>query len=139
MRWGHSLVQLLVMLAVIAVLCAVTLPRLGDARDRSAVRGAATEVVAALAAARGAAVLRSSRVTVVIDTSGATVRVLTGAETLHVRALRLEFGVTLEATRDSITYGPSGRGYGASNSSVVVHRRSASDTIFVSRLGRVRH
>jgi Tfp pilus assembly protein FimT len=138
MRRGYSLVQMVVVLALIAVLCGVSIPRLSDARDRSAVRGAATQVVTVFAVARSAAVLRASRVAVVIDPGAATLRVLAEAETLHVRALRPEFGVTLEASRDSVAYGPTGRGYGAANSSIILRRGSAVDTVFVSRLGRVR-
>jgi Tfp pilus assembly protein FimT len=139
MRRGYSLMQMLVVLTIIALLCGISIPRLSSARDASAVRGAATQVVTALALARSAAVLRASRVAVVIDPAAATLRVLADAETLHVRALRPEFGVTLEATRDSVAYGPTGRGYGAANSSIILRRGSAADTVFVSRLGRVRH
>jgi Tfp pilus assembly protein FimT len=139
MRRGYSLVQMLVVLAIIAVLCGISIRRLSDARDGSAVRGAATQVATAFALARSAAVLRASRVAVVIDPNAATLRVLAEAETLHVRALHSEFGVTLEATRDSVAYGPTGRGYGAANSSIILRRGSAADTVFVSRLGRVRH
>ena len=139
MRRGYSLVQMLMVLAIIAVLCGIAIPRLSEARDESAVRGAAAQVVTALALARSAAVLRASRVAVVIDADAATLRVLAEAETLQVRPLRPEFGVTLEATRDSVAYGPTGRGYGAANSSVILRRGSAADTVFVSRLGRVRH
>jgi Tfp pilus assembly protein FimT len=138
MRRGYSSVQMLVVLAIIAVLCVISIPRLSDARDRSAVRGAATQVVTAFALARSAAVLRASRVAVVIDPELATLRVLAESETLHVRALRPEFGVTLTATRDSVAYGPTGRGYGAANSSIILRRGSAADTVLVSRLGRVR-
>jgi type II secretory pathway pseudopilin PulG len=139
MRPGYSLMQMLIVLAIIAVFCGIAIPRLSAARDGSAVRGAATQVVTAFALARSAAVLRASRVAVVIDSNAATLRVLTEAETLHVRALRPEFGVTLEATRDSVAYGPTGRGYGAANSSIILRRGAAVDTVFVSRLGRVRH
>jgi Tfp pilus assembly protein FimT len=139
MRRGYSLIQMLVVLAIVAILCGISIPRLGSARDQSAVRGAATQVATTFALARSAAVLRASRVAVVIDPASVTLRVLADAETLHVRALRPEFGVTLEATRDSVAYGPTGRGYGAANSSIILRRGSAADTVFVSRLGRVRH
>jgi Tfp pilus assembly protein FimT len=139
MRRGYSLLQMLVVLAIIAVLCGISIPRLSDARDRSAVRGAATQVVTAFALARSAAVLRASRVAVIIDPDVATLRVLAESETLHVRELRPEFGVSLAATRDSVAYGPTGRGYGAANSSIILRRGSAADTVLVSRLGRVRH
>jgi hypothetical protein len=48
-------------------------------------------------------------------------------------------GVTLESTRTSITYSQTGIGYGAGNLTLIIARNLAADTIFVSRLGRVRH
>jgi hypothetical protein len=47
--------------------------------------------------------------------------------------------VVLSASRARVVYSASGFGYGAANLSVVVRRNSAVDTVFVSRLGRVRH
>jgi hypothetical protein len=46
--------------------------------------------------------------------------------------------VRLAATRDSMAYLPLGLGYGAANLRAVLTRGRASDTVFVSRLGRVR-
>ena len=44
----------------------------------------------------------------------------------------------LIASRLTVLYGPSGRGWGASNTSIAVTRGRWVDTLFVSRLGRVR-
>jgi hypothetical protein len=46
--------------------------------------------------------------------------------------------VALEATRDSLAYGPDGLGVGAANLRLVLRRGAAADTLSVSRLGRVR-
>jgi hypothetical protein len=37
-----------------------------------------------------------------------------------------------------MSYAPTGMGYGAANLSVVVRRNAAVETVYVSRLGRVR-
>ena len=39
---------------------------------------------------------------------------------------------------DTVTYGASGRGYGAANSTIVLSRGAAAETVFVARLGRAR-
>jgi hypothetical protein len=48
------------------------------------------------------------------------------------------YGVRVTASRDSMAYDARGLGYGAANLSVVVHRGRVAETVYVSRLGRVR-
>jgi hypothetical protein len=62
-----------------------------------------------------------------------------GTDTVRKRDIGAEHGVELSATRVRMSYSAMGIGYGAANLSAVVRRRSAVDTVFVSRLGRVRH
>jgi len=57
---------------------------------------------------------------------------------LMVHQIGTELGVTLRASRDSVVYGPSGRGYGATNTTLIVSLNGIEDTVTVSRLGRVR-
>jgi hypothetical protein len=54
------------------------------------------------------------------------------------RDLRSVFGVRLSASRDSMAYDARGLGLGAANLSLVIRRGAAAETVFVSRLGRVR-
>jgi len=62
-----------------------------------------------------------------------------GTDTLRKRELGLIHEVKLSATRTSITYSPTGMGYGAANLTLVIVRGNSVDSLFVSRLGRVRH
>lgn len=137
-RGGHTLIELAIALVIMAILLGIAAPRLGTLRDRASVRSAATELAAILSSARRAAMLRSSAAMVVIDEARSTASVIVGADTILTHDPGSELGVTLTATRDTVLYGPSGRGWGASNTSIVVARGRWADTIFVSRLGRVR-
>ena len=96
------------------------------------------QLVATLGAARSSAQSRAERVSVAMDSSAGLLRILAGADTLLVRSLRAELGVAFTASRDTVTYGASGRGYGATNSTIVLRRGAAAETVFVARLGRAR-
>lgn len=138
MRTGFTLLEQLVVLVIMAILLTLVGARTLTALDRSAVRNARIQLIAALGAARGSAQSRAERVSVAMDSSAGLVRVLAGADTLLVRSLRVELGVAFAASRDTITYGASGRGYGATNSTIVLRRGAAAETVFVARLGRAR-
>lgn len=138
MRKGYSLPEQLIVIAVMTILLAIIGPRTLSALDRSAVRNARMELVSALGAARGAAQSRSERVSVAIDSTAGLLRILAGSDTLLARPLRAELGVALSASRNAVVYGASGRGYGATNSTIVVRRGAAAETVTVARLGRAR-
>lgn len=135
---GFTLVEMVIVLAIVGILATVCLPAFGALRDSTAVHGAATELMAELAVARNTAILRGVRVAVRIDALRGVVTVHTDDDTILTRSLRADHGVTLRTTRDSIAYTPTGLGYGAGNTTVLIRRRRASDTVVVSRLGRVR-
>lgn len=138
MRAGSSLVELVVALAVMAILLAIGAPHVGSTRDGAAVSSAASAVMAELALARHAAIARGRRVAVLFDGPHALVTVAMDGDTLARRRLDAKLGVALAVTRDSIAYGPTGLGYGAANTRLILHRGRSADTITVSRLGRVR-
>ena len=137
-RGGHTLIELAIALVIMAILLGIAAPRMGTLRDRASVRSAAAEIMAILSSARRAAMLRSSSSMVVIDEARSIASIIVGADTLLARDVGSELGVSIAATRDTVLYGPSGRGWGASNTSIVVTRGRWADTLFVSRLGRVR-
>jgi Tfp pilus assembly protein FimT len=128
----------LVVLVVMAILLTLAGARTLSALDRSAVRNARIQLVSVLGTARGSAQSRAERVSVAMDSSAGLLRILAGADTLLVRSLRAELGVAFTASRDTVTYGASGRGYGATNSTIVLRRGAAAETVFVARLGRAR-
>lgn len=136
---GATLVELVVTITIVAATLAIALPPLHDLRDRAAVRSATADVTMVLATARQSAVLESRLVAARFDTARATITLAAGATTLGVHQIGATYGVTLAATRDSIAYGPTGLGFGASTTTIHLRRGRAIDTITVSRLGRVRH
>jgi prepilin-type N-terminal cleavage/methylation domain-containing protein len=138
MRRGYTLLEQLVVLAVMTILLTLVIPPTLSALDRSAVRNARRELVSALGSARGTAQSRAERVSVAMDSTTGLLRILAGADTLLVRSLRAELGVGFAASRDTITYGASGRGYGTANSTIVLSRGAAAETVYVARLGRAR-
>ena len=82
---------------------------------------------------------RRAVVAVVIDTGSGGLTVRSGSVVIARRGLRTAFGVRVASTRDSMSYDPRGLGYGAANLTVIASRGRAAETLFVSRLGRVRH
>jgi hypothetical protein len=55
------------------------------------------------------------------------------------RDLHAMFGVRIASARDTMAYDVRGLGIGLSNLSLVIRRGRAVDTVFLSRLGRVRY
>ena len=135
---GATLVELALALVVAGMLAGIALPRAAAAVDRIHVRGAITELSAAYATARHFAVMRAAFATVELDPGSATVAIHAGGDTIHLRRLGAQYGVTMSASRTSTTYTPIGLGFGAGNATIVVSRGRAADTVWVSRLGRVR-
>jgi prepilin-type N-terminal cleavage/methylation domain-containing protein len=137
-RNAFTLLELLVVLTVLSILLGMSLPRFATAADRAAVRAAAREAVGVFAAARAAAIYRREPVAVTIDPASGGVAARVGSVALVHRDLRSAFGVRLSASRDSMAYDARGLGVGAANLSLAIRRGAAAETVFVSRLGRVR-
>lgn len=137
-RAAYTLFELLVVLSVTAVLLGLATLRIGIAADRSAVHSAASEAAAVFTAARNAAIYRRAAVAVTIDTVYGTVRAYSDSVLIYRRDLGTTLRVRLSATRDSMAFDARGLGVGLANLSLVIQRGAARDTVFVSRLGRVR-
>ena len=139
MKHGFTIVETTITLAIIGLLSAIALPRASGFLDAIRVRGAVTEIEALFSTARHVAIARAAQTSLEIDPARGAIIVRTGPDTLEKRELRESEGVTLLATRTVVTYSPTGLGYGAVNLTLIVARNLAADTIYVSRLGRVRH
>jgi prepilin-type N-terminal cleavage/methylation domain-containing protein len=140
MRRGLTLAELLVVLAILAVVTAVTLPRLAGFRDWIAVDTAAQEVITAIAVARSAAVMQGTRSRAVIAADSLRIDRWSGGAwaDLHRWPGPDRHGVTLEASTPVVVFEPIGIAWGLSNTTVVLRRGTHLAIITVSRLGRVK-
>ena len=137
-RSGVTILELTISLAIISIISAMAYPAMARLLDGIHVRGTATEIHSLFTAARHHAITRSERVTLEIDTARAAISMIAGADTLRTRTFLDTHGVRLAANRESFTYSPIGVGHGAGNMTLIVRRNARIDSIFVSRLGRVR-
>lgn len=135
---GFTLLELVVTASVIGLLAGVALPRVHAVLDRLRVRQAAHEVWAAVSLGRSAAIHRAGYTRVIVDEAAGVVQLRHATDTLRNWPIGRAHGVTLHASRDTMTFSPTGLGYGASNTTIVVARGRLADTLVVSRLGRVR-
>ncbi|MFL5501341.1 MAG: Tfp pilus assembly protein FimT/FimU [Gemmatimonadaceae bacterium] len=131
--------EITITLCIMGVLTAIAVPRAGKLIDTIQVRGAVADIESAFSGARHIAIARSAQSTVEIDTTNRRIFVTVGGDTVRRRDVGAEHGVQISATRVRMSYAATGMGYGAANLSVVVRRSLAVDTVFVSRLGRLRH
>jgi prepilin-type N-terminal cleavage/methylation domain-containing protein len=139
MRHAFTIVELTVTICILGVISAIAMPSVGKLLDSIHVRGAVLEIESMFSGARHIAIARSAQTTVDIDTVDQTIYVSVGVDTLRKREIGKDHGVRLSATRVRMSYSATGMGYGAANLSVYVRRSSFVDTVFVSRLGRLRH
>lgn len=139
MRRGFTLVELSVVLAIGGLVAALAIPPLARALDGLSTHGAIEEAEAACTLARHTALERAAFATVAFDTLAGTVTVVAAGDTVARRTLGARYAVSLDASRPAITYAPNGLGYGAANVRVIAARGRAADTLWISRLGRVRH
>jgi prepilin-type N-terminal cleavage/methylation domain-containing protein len=137
---GFTLTELAVALTMVALLLVVGLPRLSGVLDWVAADRAAREVTTALAVARAAAVMRGTRTRVTIAADTLRIDRWEGADWRPYQRWPgpITEGVTLEVSNPEVVFGPTGMGWGASNTRVVLRRGSHTETITTSRLGRVK-
>lgn len=140
MRRGFTLLELVVVLAIVAILTTFAVSRLIPLVDWIAADGVARDVTSALAVTRTAAVLRGTRArlriaadSLRIDREGPD-----GWEPYARWAGPASSGVTLTVSNPEIVFSPLGIAWGLSNTRIVLSRGSQVETITTSRLGRVR-
>jgi type II secretory pathway pseudopilin PulG len=135
LRRGATLLEQIVVLTLLSVVLTLALMSGVAALDAVAVRVAAQTTTDLIAQARDHALAARVRTAVRFDVRASRIVVHAGVDTIGHSAFT--DGVRLTATRDSLAYGANGLGHGAANLRITVTRGRSSDTITVSRLGRV--
>ena len=140
MSRGTTLPELAAVLAIVSVLTSVAVPPLGRYLDRAAVQEAVDRYAVLHETTRQLAIARGSLARLELDSTRRTVslavkRSTTVWDTVDTRTLG---AAALSASRTTITFDPLGIGYGASNSRITFSRGAATDTLFISRTGRLR-
>ena len=139
MRAAFTMIELTITLCIMSILSAIAIPGAGRLLDSIHVNGAVVEITSLFGAARHLAIARATQVSVEVDTANRVIRLVSDGQSIREREIGRVHDVRLSATRLRMTYAATGLGYGAANLSVVVRRNGSVDTVFVSRLGRVRH
>ncbi|PYO26492.1 MAG: hypothetical protein DMD73_12565 [Gemmatimonadetes bacterium] len=140
MRRGFTLTELAVVLAILALVTAITLPRLEGLLDWIAVNTAAQDVTTAVAVTRNAAVMQGSRRRLLIARDSLRIDRWAGDSWAPLDRWPGpdEHGVALEVSNPVVVFDPIGIAWGLSNTKVVLRRGARSETITLSRLGRVK-
>ena len=138
MRRGHSLAELLLVLAVLAAITAFGVTRLAALADRRAAVLGAERVAIAHRRARMLALANGRPVTLVLAGDSLVAHWLDVADAVWREPGPAADGATLEPARDSMVYAPNGFAIGVANGSWLVRRGGEAAEVLVSRFGRVR-
>jgi prepilin-type N-terminal cleavage/methylation domain-containing protein len=140
MSKGFTLLELAIAVCIAGLLLGFWMPRAARLVDWLETERAARDVTTALALGRNGAILQSTRA-----------RITFSADTLRIDRLGAlgweawwrtpgpaSHGVSLEVSNPVVEFGPTGMGWGVSNTKIVLRRGSQAETITTSRVGRVK-
>jgi prepilin-type N-terminal cleavage/methylation domain-containing protein len=138
MRRAFTLPELVLVLAVVGVLVGMAVPRVSRVVDSLAVEAASNHLVVAHQRARIMAIARSQILILSIDSDRIAIYPRGGTSPLWSEVGPAASGVALGGAPRQLSFSPEGLTLGLSNATLRLTRGSASRTIVISRLGRLR-
>lgn len=135
-RQGHTLIELVIALALLGILLGLATPRLSGALDGIHAGQAAARIALAHGRARAAA-LNEQRVARVVLTADSLVVLVGDSLRWRLPGPAID-GAALMTEPVETSYAPNGLAMGVANARYVITRGVARVEVFVSRLGRVR-
>lgn len=138
---GFTLLELIAVMAIAAVLVTLWTPRVAHMIDWLETEASVRDVTTALAVAQSGAIMQSTRARLTIRADTLRIDRLDASQWVPWWRLAgpTSHGVTLAVSNPIVVFGPTGMGWGASNTKIVLSRGSQSETITMSRVGRVKH
>lgn len=140
---GFTLIELMIVIVLIGAMAAFAFPRIGDAVTQQGVRSARGAFVALLAKTRGTAIQRGSNASLIISGTRVYVEATHPVKRDSVQRVGVmeDFGtrykVTISPTSDTILFDARGIGREANETVITMTRGAYSQTLKVSRIGRV--
>ena len=137
---GFTVLELMIVTCIVGLLMTLWFPRAARLMDWLNTERAVRDMTTALAVARHGAVLRATRARLTISSDTLRIDRLNagGWEPWWRRAGPASRGVLLQVSNPVVVFGPTGMGWGGSNTRIVLSRGSQAETITVSRVGRVK-
>ena len=140
LRRGHSLPELLVVIALTALASALGVPAITHAMDRRLVEAAAGQLIAAHREARMIAVATQRTALLRLSADTLELRTTDRGDTTLVwrRPGPRSFGVEVIGNPRIIRFIPYGYSIGGSNTSYTISKGAARRKVVIARLGRLR-
>jgi Tfp pilus assembly protein FimT len=138
MAYGISLIETVLVLALVGILSSLALPRLSEALDSIEVNAAANHLVAAHQRARFMAIARGQILVLTVEDSRVVIRQRGQDTPLWSEDGPAAAHVTLGAPAREFIFSPEGITLGLSNATLELTRGSSQRRVIVSRLGRVK-
>jgi prepilin-type N-terminal cleavage/methylation domain-containing protein len=138
-RSGFTLIEILIVMAIMGIVAMMTLPKMGNMNDRNQIRSAKDGIVAKLSAARASAIATGRQATFYVE--GDSIRNTTFNGTVEAAKgttinLYRQFGVKVTSANISVAF--DGRGMTSNSGNVIKFTRNAlADSLCISPIGLV--